>query len=81
MLRGAGVTPPAARQAAFDGSDQRAFLETVRTSAYKITDADVAALRASGMSEDEIYELTIAAALGVSKRRLDAAMKAIDEAR
>jgi hypothetical protein len=76
VLRGAGVTSPAARAAAFDGTDQRAFLETVRQNAYRVTDADVAGLE---LPDDEIFELTVAAALGVSQRRLEAARKAIDE--
>jgi len=81
VLHGAGVTSPAERKAALDGTDQRAYLEKVRQHAYKVTDDDIAALRAAGMSEDAIYELTIAAALGVSKKRFDSAMEAIDAAR
>ena len=79
VLRGEGVTKPAERQAAF-GEGGPALLDKVRRHAYKVTDEDIAALRAEGLSEDAIYELTIAAALGVAKRRLDNAMRAIDEA-
>lgn len=77
MLRGAGVTTPAERAAAHDGSDARPYLEKVRRHAHRITDEDIAGLRAAGLSEDAIFELTVAAALGVSKRRLELAMEAI----
>jgi alkylhydroperoxidase family enzyme len=50
-----------------------AYLEQVRTRAYTVTDADVDALKAAGVSEDEIFEQTVAAAIGEGFRRLDAA--------
>ncbi|MBV8079718.1 MAG: hypothetical protein JO186_05005 [Actinobacteria bacterium] len=49
-----------------------AYLEKVRTRAYTITDADVEALAAAGCSEDEIFEQTVAVAIGEGLRRLDA---------
>jgi hypothetical protein len=54
-----------------------AYLEKVRTGAYKVTDADVEGLKAAGLSEDEIFEATVTAAIGEGLRRLDAAMDAI----
>jgi hypothetical protein len=82
VLRGEGETTVAERTAAAGTGaitgPAAAVIEKVRRWAYKITDEDVAALRAAGMSDDAIYELTIAAAAGVAKRRLDAAMRAID---
>jgi hypothetical protein len=80
VVRGPGVTTPAEREAAAGTGPVHAALQKVRDAAYKVTNDDIAALKASGLSEDAIFELTIAAALGVSKRRLDAAMKAIDAA-
>ncbi len=85
-LRGPGVTRVAEREAAagagLEGVPQafRGVVEKIRRFAYKVTDDDIAGLRAAGLSEDAIYELTVAAALGVSKRRLDAAMEAIHAA-
>ena len=55
----------------------RDFLDKVRRHAYRITDADVEALKAAGLSEDEIFEQTVAAAIGEGLRRLDAAERAI----
>jgi alkylhydroperoxidase family enzyme len=54
-----------------------AYLEKVRACAYAVTDADVDALRAAGASEDEIFEQTVAAAIGEGLRRLDAAARAL----
>ena len=55
----------------------RSYLEKVRTGAYAVTDADVEALKAAGLTEDEIFEQTVAVAVGEGFRRLDAAMRAI----
>ena len=54
-----------------------AYLEQARRHAYRVTDADVEALKASGLSEDEIFEQTVAAAIGEGLRRLDAAERVI----
>ena len=53
------------------------YLEKVRTQAFTITDGDVDSLKASGCSEDEIFEQTVAAAIGEGLRRLDRAREAI----
>ena len=45
----------------------------LRECAYSVTDADVEALTAAGLSEDEIFEQTVAAAISQGLRRLDAA--------
>jgi alkylhydroperoxidase family enzyme len=58
--------PPAARE----------YLEKVRQNAYAVTDSDVEALTAAGLSEDEIFEHTIAAAVGAGLVRLHAALEA-----
>jgi hypothetical protein len=80
VLRGAGVSSPAERQAAAKATGGGPYLEKVRAHAYKITDEDIAALKAAGMDEETIFELTIAAAVGVAERRLARAMEVIDAA-
>jgi alkylhydroperoxidase family enzyme len=55
-----------------------AFSAKVHRHAYRVTDEDVAALRAAGYSEDQIFEAVISAALGASQRRLDAALAAMN---
>jgi alkylhydroperoxidase family enzyme len=53
------------------------YLRKVHERAYTVVDADVEALKAAGFSEDEIFEQTVAAAIGQGLRRLDAAAEAI----
>jgi alkylhydroperoxidase family enzyme len=62
--------PPAAKAMA-------PYLALVRDQAYAVTDADVERLKADGFSEDEIFEQTVAVAIGQGLRRLDAAMDVI----
>jgi hypothetical protein len=54
-----------------------AYLTKVRTRAYTVTDGDVEALKAAGCTEDEIFEQTVAAAVGEGLRRLDKAAEVI----
>ena len=54
-----------------------AYLAKVHARAYAVADADVESLRAAGLSEDEIFEQTVAAAIAEGLRRLDSAAKAI----
>jgi hypothetical protein len=53
------------------------YLAQVRQQAYAITDADVEALKEAGVSEDEIFEQTVATAIGEGLRRLDVAREVI----
>jgi alkylhydroperoxidase family enzyme len=53
------------------------YLDKVRTGAYAVTDNDVDALKAAGLSEDEIFEQTVVAAIGEGLRRLDRGLEAI----
>jgi alkylhydroperoxidase family enzyme len=54
-----------------------AYLAKVRERAYTVVDADVDALKDAGFSEDEIFERTVAVAIGEGLRRLDRAQEAI----
>ena len=49
----------------------------VALDATQVTDADLAALRADGLDDRAIFELTAAAAVGEAGRRLDAALAAL----
>ena len=53
------------------------YLDKVRTGAFRVTDADVEALKDAGFSDDEIFEQTVAAAVGAGLARLDAGLKAM----
>jgi alkylhydroperoxidase family enzyme len=57
------------------------YLDTVRAGAYRVTDADVERLLAAGHTDDEIFELTVAAAVGAGLERLDAGLRAVEGAR
>jgi len=54
-----------------------AYLAKVRERAYTVTDADVAALVDDGFSQDEIFEQTVAVAIGEGLRRLDRAREVL----
>ena len=81
---GPGASSAGARQAAFDnaGVDPRAqaLVDTIARHAWRVTDADVAAVKTAGLSEDEIFELAVCAAFGQATRQLDAARAAVDAA-
>ncbi len=49
------------------------YLRKVHECAYTVVDGDIEALKAAGFTEDEIFEQTVAAAIGEGLRRLDAA--------
>ena len=54
-----------------------AYLAKVRDRAYTVTDDDIEALKAAGLTEDEIFEQTVATAIGQGLRRFDARQDAI----
>ena len=49
----------------------------MREASYRVTDEDLAALRRAGLTEEQIYELTVAAAVGIACDRLDIAKRAM----
>jgi|SRR5882762_111436 len=53
------------------------YLDTVARHAYKVTDADLAALHQAGESDNSLFEITVAAAVGAALHRLDRGMAAL----
>jgi alkylhydroperoxidase family enzyme len=53
------------------------YLQRVHECAYKVTDGEVDALKSAGLSDDEIFEQTVAVAISEGLRRLDAATEVI----
>ena len=53
------------------------YLEKVRSVGFAVTDEDVDELKRAGVAEDEIFEATVAVAIGEGLRRLDAALEVI----
>ena len=83
ILDGNGKTSGAERQRAFDGDGDGAvgsYVRMVKERAARIGDEDVAAVRAVGLDDDHIFELSVAAAVGQASRQYDAAVAALDAA-
>jgi len=59
-------------------SDLADYVEKVIRHAYQVTDEDVARLKQAGYSEDAIFEVTIAAALGAGMGRLERGLAALE---
>lgn len=59
----------------------RSYVNKVAEHAYKVTDADVEALKDAGFSEDAIFEVTASAALGAAVMRLERGYIALHESR
>jgi alkylhydroperoxidase family enzyme len=53
------------------------YIDNVGLHAYRVTDADVEALRDAGYSEDAIFEITLTAAVGAAMGRLDRGLRAL----
>jgi alkylhydroperoxidase family enzyme len=84
ILEGDGRASHAQRRAAFENAalaePQRTLIDKVAKHAYKVTDQDIAAARASGLSEDQIFEMVVCAAIGQATRQYDSALAALDAA-
>lgn len=85
IVEGKGMASLAQRRAAFDGAGLTGLVgilvEKVRKRAHEVTDEDVAALRASNLGEDEVFEIVVCAAVGEANRQLESALAALHAAR
>lgn len=81
VLFGPGVLDPAVRRVASIAGELPGvagwYVKKVWERAHEITSEDIAALRRIGYSEDQIFELTISAALGAGLVRLESALGAL----
>jgi alkylhydroperoxidase family enzyme len=80
VLEEPGSVDPAIRRSAFDGEvpdDLKAYVQKVRLHAYKVTDSDIDRLLAAGYSEDQVFEITVATAVGAGLGRLDIGMRCL----
>jgi hypothetical protein len=84
ILEGDGRASHAQRRSAFDntglGEPMRTLISKVARHAYHVTDEDFAAARASGLSEDQIFEMVVSAAIGQATRQYNTALAALDAA-
>jgi len=79
-----GQADPGLRRSAATGEGLAepwlSYTSKVRDAAWTLTESDINDLKAAGHSEDQIFEMTIAAALGASLRMLDAGLQAVRDA-
>lgn len=82
VLEGAGKASREERRAAFDNrgvsAAGQALIDKVARHAYRVTDEDIAAAKTAGLTEDQIFELCVCAAMGQATRQYDAAIAALD---
>src|SRR5262245_2803541 len=82
ILEGDGKASRAQRRAAFDNSGLdkplAMLIDKVAKHAYQVTDEDIATARASGLSEDQIFEMVVCAAIGQATRQYETALAAIE---
>ena len=83
VLEGPGESDSALRQAVADGrdvaDDLQSLVDKIHRHAYKVTDEDIAKAQAK-YGDDQMFEIVVSAALGASRRRLMAGLKALGEA-
>lgn len=85
VLESKGETQPELRWAVFHRrvadvpAALASYVEKVAQHAYKVTDADIEALKRAGYSEDAIFEVTAAAALGAAIMRLERGLIALHD--
>lgn len=83
VMNGPGRLDAAVRQAAYLGEAvppaMAPYVDKVRDHAYKVVDADVDQMRTAGCSDDEVFEVTVATALGAGLSRLEAVIRAMEE--
>jgi hypothetical protein len=81
VLDGDGRASRAERRGAFDNTTLTEPLHGLITKVAKhptlITDDDVAAVKASGLSEDQIFELVVCAAVGQATRQYQNGLAAL----
>ncbi|BBX75765.1 hypothetical protein H7H78_16955 [Mycobacterium shinjukuense] len=83
VLDGPATADAGLRRAAYraDGLAEplNGYLDKLRRHAYRVQDSDIEALHRAGHSDDQIFELTVAAALGAGDTRLRAGLTALNE--
>ncbi len=84
ILEGDGKASPAQRRAAFNntglGEPLSTLIDKVARHANRVTDDDIDGARASGLSEDQIFEIVVCAAIGQATRQYDTALAALEGA-
>ena len=82
VVDGPGAVDTAVRRQVAAGqppAELAVLVQKIRDHAYRVTDADIDTLRAR-YTEDQLFELIVAAALGAAEDRLKAALAAVEAA-
>ena len=83
VLQSPGESDPAIRRGAAEGtgvpSDLQPLVDKIHRHAYKVTDEDIARAQAK-YGDDQMFEIVVSAALGASRERLLAGLKALEGA-
>jgi hypothetical protein len=83
VLAGPGKCDASVRRDAFDRTnvpaDLTALVDKIEHHAYQVRDDDLTRLQAK-YSDDQLFEIIVAAALGASERRLLAGLEALADA-
>ena len=83
VLEGPGESDPALRKAAAEDkglpADLQALVDKIHRHAYKVTDEDMARAQAK-YGDDKMFEIVVSAAVGASRMRLMAGLKALGKA-
>ena len=84
ILDGEGKASRSERRAAFSNSGVveplSVLVDKVARHTYRVTDEDINAARLSGLSEDQIFEIVVCAAVGQATRQYETALEALDAA-
>lgn len=82
ILEGPGTAPSSDRRAAFNdrcgAGPLAALVDKVARHADRITDQDIIAAKGSGLSEDQIFEIVVCAAVGQANRQYETALATLD---
>jgi alkylhydroperoxidase family enzyme len=82
LLQGPGTTSADLRQAIARGEPPQeltTLVQKIRSRPYSVTDQDVDALR-NRYTEDQLFEIIVAASFGAAQERLAAAHRALEDA-
>lgn len=84
VLEGDGKASLSERRAAFNNGGLAeplgVLVDKVARHAYRVTDQDITAARVSGLSEDQVFETVVCAAIGQATRQYDTALVALEAA-
>ena len=84
ILEGDGKASPSERRAAFNNiglaEPLGTLVDKVAKHAYRVTDEDITAAKVSGLTEDQVFEIVVCAAVGQATRQYETAFAALKDA-